>query len=162
MSERLLSVRPHRAACGWAVRRTACGGSPKLRRNARRIRSRSPKPAPLTTMERAFHLARSGRFTTLTDVVTTLDREGYSANQIQGSLLKRQLTVLIKACASGAARQRPLARRPGQLSNGRPVSWGDYVSRNDRASPPRIVSVAQPFLSLLHREFDDSPATVKM
>jgi hypothetical protein len=42
----------------------------------------------MTSMERAFHLARSGRFTTLTEVVTTLDREGYSANQIQGPLLK--------------------------------------------------------------------------
>jgi hypothetical protein len=51
----------------------------------------------MTSMERAFHLARSGRFTTLTEMVTTLDREGYSANQIQGPLLKRQLTGLIKA-----------------------------------------------------------------
>ena len=51
----------------------------------------------MTTMERAFHLARSGRFTTLTEVPTTLDREGYSASQIQGPLLKRQLTGLIKA-----------------------------------------------------------------
>src|SRR6202035_5051514 len=57
------------------------------------------------SMERAFHLARSGRVTTLTEVVTTLDREGYSANQIQGSLLKRQLTGLIKA-----ARPEPLDR----------------------------------------------------
>jgi len=45
----------------------------------------------------SFHLARSGRFTTLTEVPTTLDREGYSASQIQGPLLKRQLTGLIKA-----------------------------------------------------------------
>jgi hypothetical protein len=71
----------------------------------------------MTSMERAFHLARSGRFTTLTEVVTTLDREGYSANQIQGPLLKRQLTDLIKAArrsrstetsraASGAIEQR--------------------------------------------------------
>ena len=59
----------------------------------------------MTSMERAFHLARSGRFTTLTEVVTTLDREGYSANQIQGPLLKRQLTGLIKA-----ARPEPLDR----------------------------------------------------
>ena len=51
----------------------------------------------MTSMERAFHLARSGRFTCLTEVVTTLDREGYSASQIQGPLLKRQLTGLIKA-----------------------------------------------------------------
>jgi hypothetical protein len=59
----------------------------------------------ITTMERAFHLARSGRFTTLTEVVTTLDREGYSANQIQGPPLKRQLTGLTKA-----ARPEPLDR----------------------------------------------------
>jgi hypothetical protein len=63
----------------------------------------------MTSMERAFHLARSGRFTTLTEVVTTLDREGYSANQIQGPLLKRQLTVLIKA-----ARPEPLEQRPAR------------------------------------------------
>ena len=42
---------------------------------------------------------------TLTEVVTTLDREGYSTNQIQGPLLKRQLTGLIKA-----ARPQPLDR----------------------------------------------------
>src|ERR1700684_634422 len=29
----------------------------------------------MTSMERAFHLARSGRFTFLTEVLTTLDRE---------------------------------------------------------------------------------------
>jgi hypothetical protein len=59
----------------------------------------------MTSMERAFHLARSGRFTTLTEVATTLDREGYSASQIQGPLLKRQLTGLIKA-----ARREPIDR----------------------------------------------------
>jgi hypothetical protein len=41
----------------------------------------------MTTMERAFHLARSGRFTTIAEVLTALDREGYSASQIQGPLL---------------------------------------------------------------------------
>ena len=59
-------------------------------------------PQRMTTMERAFDLARSGKFTTLTEIITTLDREGYSASQIQGPLLKRQLTDLIKA-----ARQDP-------------------------------------------------------
>jgi hypothetical protein len=51
----------------------------------------------MTTMERASDLARFGRFTNLTEVIKTLDREGYSASQIQGPLLKRQLTDLIKA-----------------------------------------------------------------
>jgi hypothetical protein len=59
----------------------------------------------MTTMERAFHLARSGRFTTIAEVFTALDREGYSASQIQGPLLRRQLTDLIKA-----ARPEPLDR----------------------------------------------------
>ena len=58
----------------------------------------------MITTERAFHLAQSGRFTRLTEVLT-LDREGYSASQIQGPLLKRQLTGLIKA-----ARREPIDR----------------------------------------------------
>ena len=49
-------------------------------------------------------VARCGRFTNLAEVVKTLDREGYSASQIQGPLLKRQLTNLIEA-----ARRRPSA-----------------------------------------------------
>jgi hypothetical protein len=76
----------------------------------------------MTTMERAFHLARSGRFTTLTGVVATLDREGYSASQIQGPLLKRQITGLIKT-----ARPEPLDR---DLSRG----VGAESKSHDRAA----------------------------
>ena len=50
----------------------------------------------MTSMERAFDLARSGRFTSLNEVMTSLNREGYSADQIQGPFQKRQLTDLIK------------------------------------------------------------------
>jgi hypothetical protein len=35
------------------------------------------EPFAMTTMERAFHLARSGRFTTIAEVLTALDRDGY-------------------------------------------------------------------------------------
>jgi hypothetical protein len=42
-------------------------------------------------------ISRSGSFTRLNEVMTSLNREGYSADQIQGPLLKRQLTDLIKA-----------------------------------------------------------------
>jgi hypothetical protein len=61
-----------------------------------------------TTLERAFDLARSGRFATLNEIMKLLNQEGYAASQIQGPLLKRQLTGLIKA-ASGAVR-RPKTR----------------------------------------------------
>ena len=51
----------------------------------------------LTALERAFQLARSGQVAGLTEIVTTLNREGYSGSQIEGRLLKRQLADLIKA-----------------------------------------------------------------
>ena len=75
----------------------------------------------MTELERAFQLARSGRVAGLTDIITTLKRDGYSASQIEGPLLKRQLTGLIKA-ARPEPLDRDLSRRPGQLSNGRPVA----------------------------------------
>jgi hypothetical protein len=51
----------------------------------------------MTAMERAFQLAKSGEVSGLTEIVKALRREGYSANQIEGPALKRQLTNLIKA-----------------------------------------------------------------
>ncbi len=51
----------------------------------------------MTALERAFQLARSGRVAGLTEIITSLKRDGYSANQIEGPALKRQLAALIKA-----------------------------------------------------------------
>lgn len=55
----------------------------------------------MTALERAFQLARSGRVAGLTDIVTSLKRDGYSASQLEGPLLKRQLADLIKAARKG-------------------------------------------------------------
>ena len=38
----------------------------------------------LTAVERAFQLARSGSVAGLADITTSLNREGYYANQIEG------------------------------------------------------------------------------
>jgi hypothetical protein len=51
----------------------------------------------LSALERAFQLAKSGEVAGLTEITTSLNREGYSASQIEGPLLKRQLANLIKA-----------------------------------------------------------------
>jgi hypothetical protein len=59
----------------------------------------------LTALERAFQLARSGTVAGLSEIATSLNREGYHANQIEGPVLKRQLADLIKA-----------ARKPGAAS----------------------------------------------
>lgn len=51
----------------------------------------------MTALERAFQLARSGRVAGLPDIISSLKRDGYSTNQIEGPVLKRQLAELIKA-----------------------------------------------------------------
>jgi hypothetical protein len=60
----------------------------------------------MTALERAFQLARSGRFAGLTDIIALLKRDGYSAGQIEGPLLKRQLADLIKAARGGTSSDR--------------------------------------------------------
>jgi hypothetical protein len=55
----------------------------------------------MTALERAFQLAKSGRVAGLTDIIASLKRDGYSAIQIEGPLLKRQLADLIKAARAG-------------------------------------------------------------
>ncbi|TLG79320.1 hypothetical protein [Methylocystis sp. B8] len=50
----------------------------------------------MTTLERAFILARSGECSCVAALVKRLDREGYDGRQIYGSLLRKQLRDLIK------------------------------------------------------------------
>jgi hypothetical protein len=57
----------------------------------------------MTTLERAFQLARSGRVSGLSEIVAAIRAEGYSANQIDGPVLRRQLVDLVKV-----ARERDL------------------------------------------------------
>jgi hypothetical protein len=51
-------------------------------------------------MERAFELARSGRPRRTSEIIVALRREGYSTEQIQGPMLMRQLSILIKEARS--------------------------------------------------------------
>jgi len=55
----------------------------------------------MTALERAFDLARSGRVAGLGDIIASLRRDGYSSDQIEGPLLRRQLADLIKAARAG-------------------------------------------------------------
>jgi len=49
-----------------------------------------------TTLERAFDMARTGGDERLSDLIGRLNREGYDGRQVQGPILKRQLSNLIK------------------------------------------------------------------
>ena len=58
----------------------------------------------LTTLERAFQLARSGDCVSVADIKKQLSTEGYSAAQVSGPTLTKQLAALIRE----ARAQRPL------------------------------------------------------
>ena len=45
----------------------------------------------ITCLERAFQLAATGRYLTVTEIKLRLHEEGYSHGQIDGPLLKKQL-----------------------------------------------------------------------
>lgn len=68
---------------------------------------RSAMDQRMTALERAFQLARSGRVAGLAEIITSLKRDGYSAIQIEGPLLKRQLADLIKAARKGSVNSDP-------------------------------------------------------
>jgi hypothetical protein len=50
----------------------------------------------LTTLERAFQLARSGRYASVAEIKKQLSAEGFSPSQVTGRVLSRQLKDLIR------------------------------------------------------------------
>jgi hypothetical protein len=55
----------------------------------------------ITTLEKAFELARSGNCQSLTYLTKKLKHEGFDVNQIEGKALRKQLLKLIKETAQG-------------------------------------------------------------
>ncbi len=56
----------------------------------------------MTALERAFQLAKSGQVATVTELKTTLKREGFDALQLEGASLMRQLRGLIEVALVAA------------------------------------------------------------
>jgi len=50
----------------------------------------------LSQLERAFELARSGRFSTVAEIKRKLREEGYMDDQVEGPVLFGQLNSLMK------------------------------------------------------------------
>ncbi|MGH6955541.1 MAG: hypothetical protein ACREEW_02620 [Caulobacteraceae bacterium] len=59
----------------------------------------------MTTLERAFELARSGQCGSVTDVRRMLAAEGYTMAQLDGPALLRQLRELCAASVLDAAKR---------------------------------------------------------
>lgn len=51
----------------------------------------------VSPLERAFQLAKSGECASVSDIKRRLSSEGYSAAQVTGRVLSKQLDALIKA-----------------------------------------------------------------
>jgi hypothetical protein len=54
-------------------------------------------------LERAFELARSGKFASTTDIKSQLSKEGFQIDQLSGGSLMRQLRTIMKAATGNAA-----------------------------------------------------------
>lgn len=50
-----------------------------------------------STLERAFELARSGRFETVSKLKLAVSAEGYDRRQLEGPALTRQLSGMIRS-----------------------------------------------------------------
>lgn len=57
-----------------------------------------------TPLERAFELARSGRYSNITDIKAQLEKEHIATDQLSGGMLLRQIRVIIAAASAAAVR----------------------------------------------------------
>jgi len=82
-------VRADGARLSKAIRRKSCGAGWAC------YVASMQSGVPIT--ERAFQLARSGTVSSVDEIRRALNREGYQANELQGSALYRQLRAVIRA-----------------------------------------------------------------
>ena len=59
--------------------------------------------ANVSTIERAFELAATGRYVTVTEIKLVLAREGYPYEQVQGAALYKQLLAAMTKARNGRA-----------------------------------------------------------
>jgi hypothetical protein len=57
--------------------------------------------ANVSAIERAFQLAQTGRYLTVTEIKLRLNAEGYSHSQIEGPTLCRQLSAVMTKAYAG-------------------------------------------------------------
>ena len=78
----------HRATSEWGAAHRSPKGTQQWMMGQRSV------------LERAFELARSGRFTRVSDVTRALVEDHYDISQLQGASLRRQLRALVRSARS--------------------------------------------------------------
>ena len=66
-----------------------------------------------SVLERAFELAKSGKYPSVEDIGRRLLAEGYSIEQVTGRQLKIQLRALIRTARGGGLPKAPKDRKRG-------------------------------------------------
>jgi hypothetical protein len=56
-------------------------------------------------LERAFQLAKSGKYATVDEIKTQLGKEGYASSQVTGRQLTQQLRALIATAHGGVSKE---------------------------------------------------------
>ena len=64
----------------------------------------------VSVLERAFELAKTGRFNSVSELQTALSAEGYVSSSVIGPALRRQLLTLIREANGGKPRPRKSKR----------------------------------------------------
>jgi hypothetical protein len=66
----------------------------------------------VTTLERAFEMARSGHFSSVAEIKKQLKVEGFSVAQVTGRALTKQLKDLIRAAQEQNTPEQPASSIP--------------------------------------------------
>ena len=66
----------------------------------------------VTTLERAFEMARSGHFASVADIKKQLKVEGFSVAQVTGRVLTKQLKDLIRTAQEQSSAEEPASPIP--------------------------------------------------
>jgi hypothetical protein len=88
----------------------------------------------LTALERAFDLASSGKCLSVMDIALSLRAEGYSATQLEGPALKKQLVELIAKSTKFMPKGSQGAKRPNK-AKGADIQAG-RTAKGEAANKP--------------------------
>ena len=84
-----------------------------------------------SVLERAFELAKSGKYPSVEDIARRLLAEGYSIEQVTGRQLKIQLRALIRTARGGGLPNVPEDRKRGADVHGNAAKVAKISTRRE-------------------------------
>ena len=97
-----------------------------------------------SVLERAFELAKSGKYPSVEDIERRLLPEGYSIEQVTGRQLKIQLRALIRTTRGGGLPKVPEDRKRGADVHGNDVKVAKIATGQDSGTAKMTPTTRQP------------------